>query len=414
MIRRSLLAALAVLFTLTAVIRSADWPQFRGPNRDDVSTDKGLLQSWPKDGPPLVWQAKGVGGGYSSLSIVGDRIYTCGNKNNLSHVFALERATGKVLWSAEIGPQGGDLGCTPTVDGEHVYALGQQGDLVCVEAAAGKRVWHRNVKKDFDGVIGSWNYCESPLVDGNQVIVTPGGKDATIVALNKKNGETVWKCAAPVKHHESGYSSAVVAEVGKVKHYVQLINGGLVGVATDGRFLWKYEKLGPNTANIPTPIVIGDQVFASAGYNKGGALLTLKADGENVSVEEVYFKQALTNRHGGVVRVGDHVYGDTDDSGYPFCAELKSGKVVWKRDRGQGEGEGSASVTYADGRLYFHYQNGVVALVDPSPSGGYKEHGSFKVPKTSGPCWAHPVVCDGRLYLREGDNIFCYDVQKPK
>lgn len=404
-----LLPPALALCALVATARAADWPQFRGPDRDNVSKDTGLLKSWPKDGPPLAWQAKGLGGGYSSLSVVGDRVYTLGNKGNVSHVVALERDGGKAVWSAEVGKAGGNLGCTPTVDGERVYALGQEGDLVCLEAKDGKRVWHRNLLKEFGGQYGGWHYCESPLVDGDQVIVTPGGKGATMVALDKKTGDTVWKCAIPTKHTQAGYSSVVVATVGGVKHYVQLFNGGVVGVATDGRLLWKYEKLGDNTANIPTPIVLKDEVLAVAGYGKGGALLRLKADGKDVSAEEVYFKGELTNRHGGVVVVGDYVYGDTDDSGHPYCAEVKTGKVLWKR-KDQGAGRGSASVTYADGRLYFHYQNGVVALVEASAE-GYKEVGSFKV-KTDDHAWAHPVVVGGRLYLREGDTLYCYDVRE--
>jgi outer membrane protein assembly factor BamB len=393
-------------------VSGADWPQFRGPKRDDVSTETGLLQTWPAEGPQLVWTAKGVGGGYSSLSVVGDRIYTLGNHGKVTKVMALERDTGKVIWSSEVGAAGGDLGCTPTVDGEHIYAIGQDGDIVCVEAANGKRAWHHNLKEEFGGKIGTWRYCESPLVDGDRVICTPGGSDATMVALNKLTGEVIWKCAIPTKHNESGYSSVVIANVGNVKHYVQLINGGVVGVRTDGQFLWKYEKLGPNTANIPTPIIMGDYVFSSVGYGKGGALLKLTADRDKVTATEVYFNKELTNKHGGVVLVDGYVYGDHDDSGHPFCADVKTGKVLWKKGR-DGAGEQSASVTYADGRLYFHYQNGVVALVEASAA-GYKEVGSFTVPKTQGPSWAHPVVAGGRLYLREGDMIYCYDVRAKK
>ncbi|HZY86219.1 MAG TPA: PQQ-binding-like beta-propeller repeat protein [Gemmataceae bacterium] len=403
------LPALAFALTLVPAGRADDWPQFRGPNRDDVSNEKGLLKTWPKEGPPLAWKATGLGGGYSSVSVAGDRIYTLGNKGNVSNLLALERDGGKVLWSSPVGPAGGNLGCTPTVDGDRVYALGQDGDLVCV-GADGKRLWHHNLRKEFGGKCGGWNYCESPLVDGDKVVVTPGGKEATMVALAKDSGAVLWKCPIPVAHPEAGYSSVVVAEVGGVRQYVQLLNGGLVGVSADGRFLWKYEKLGPNTANIPTPIVLADRVFASAGYGKGGALLRLSADGKRVSAAEEYFNRQLTNKHGGVVRVGDYLFGDTDDQGRPFCAEVKTGKVVWKRER-QGDGKGSASVTYADGRLYFHYDNGVVSLVEASPAGGYKESGSFHVPKTSGPSWAHPVVSGGRLYLREGDMLYCYDVR---
>jgi outer membrane protein assembly factor BamB len=416
--KRHILTAVLALFAGAVAFandpsKTTDWPQFRGPNRDDVSTEKGLLKEWPADGPPLVWTAKGVGGGYSSVSVVGDRIYTLGNKGKVTNVVALERDTGKVLWASELGEAGGNLGCTPTVDGKHVYAIGQKGDIVCLETAEGKRVWHHNFVKEFGGSFGGWRYCESPLIDGDRLICTPGGDDATMLALNKLTGEVIWKCALPMKGEhgtQAGYSSVVVAEVGKVKQYVQLINGGVVGVRTDGTFLWKYEKLGPNTANIPTPIVTGDHVFSAVGYGKGAALLKLKADGDKVSAEEVYFKRELTNKHGGVVLVGDYVYGDTDDQGSPYCADVKTGKVMWKRKR-EGKGDGSVSVTCADGHLYFHYTNGVVSLVKASPTDGYKEVGSFKVPKPDGNCWAHPVVVGGRLYLREGDLIFCYDVK---
>ncbi|MFL5241061.1 MAG: PQQ-binding-like beta-propeller repeat protein [Gemmataceae bacterium] len=408
---RQSLATLALII-VSPFLYSADWPQFRGPSRDDVSKETGLLKSWPKDGPTLVWQAKGLGDGYSSVSVAGNRVYTLGNKDNVSQVIALDRDSGKPVWTGEVGSAGGNLGCTPTVDGDHVFALGQEGDLVCLETKDGTRVWSHNLLKDFGGKYGGWHYCESPLVDGGKVIVTPGGKDATMVALDKKTGETVWKCALPLEHTEAGYSSVVIAQVGGVKQYVQLLNGGVVGVSTDGKPLWQYEKLGPNTANIPTPIVLKDRILAVAGYGKGGALLKLTAQDKGVKAEEVYFKGELTNKHGGVLVVGDYAYGDTDDQGAPFCAEVKTGKVLWKRKHDQGQGRGSASVTYADGRLYFHYQNGVVALVEASPD-GYRETGSFKV-KTDGNAWAHPVVAGGRLYLREGDALFCYDVREKK
>jgi outer membrane protein assembly factor BamB len=408
---RFFLPALALIILLPPA-RAADWPQFRGPNRDDISQETGLLKSWPKDGPPLVWQAKELGSGYSSLSVAGDRVYTLGNKDKVSKVIALDRDNGKPVWTAEVGPSGGNLGCTPTVAGDRIFALGQEGDLVCLETKDGTRVWHRNLIKDFGGKYGGWHYCESPLVDGDHVIVTPGGKDATMVALDKKTGETVWQCPLPLKHTEAGYSSVVIATVGDVKHYVQLLNGGVVGVSTDGKPLWQYEKLGPNTANIPTPIILKDQVLAVAGYGKGGALLKLSADAKDVKAEEVYFKGELTNKHGGVLVVADHVYGDTDDQGAPYCAEVKTGKVLWKRKAEDSKGRGSASVTYADGRLYFQYQNGVIALVEASPD-GYKESSFFSV-KTDGNAWAHPVIAGGRLYLREGDALFCYDVHEKK
>jgi outer membrane protein assembly factor BamB len=411
-----LAASMALIALFVSPLVAEDWPQFRGPHRDGVSTEKGLLQSWPADGPPLAWSVEGLGGGFSTVSIAKDRIYTLGNsqdkekkRGQLSYLIALNRADGKQLWASEVGPAGGSLGCTPTVDGDLVFALGQMGDLACIDKD-GKLVWRKNLQKDFGGVKGGWNYCESPLVDGDAVIVTPGGKEATVVALNKKTGETVWKCPIPTRHNEAGYSSVVIANVDGVKHYVQLFNGGLVGISTEGKVLWTHEKLGGNTANVPTPIVLGDYVFSSIGYGRGASLMKLKADGQAVSAEEVYYKKELTNKHGGVIKVGDFVYGDTDDSGHPFCAEVKTGKVKWKR-KNQGNGGGSASITYADGRLYIHYDNGTVALVK-AVADDYEEVGSFQAPKRNGPSWAHPVVCDGRLYIREGDLLYCYDVRK--
>lgn len=391
---------------------AADWPQFRGPNRDDISKETGLLKSWPKDGPPQAWKSKGIGSGYSSVSIAGDRIYTLGNKDSVTKLFALSRRDGKILWSEEVGQSGGDLGCTPTVDGDRVYALGQHGDLACFHAKDGKRLWRHNLKNEFGGQCGGWNYCESPLVDGDRVVVTPGGKEATMLALDKKSGETIWKCPFPINESQAGYSSIVVADVGGIRHYVQLINGGLIGVSTEGKPLWKYEKLGPNTANIPTPVVLKDHIFSVVGYGKGGALVKLIADGGEIKAEQVYFEHELTNKHGGVVVVDNYAYGDTDDQGRPYCADVRTGKIKWKREGGEGSGNGSASVTYADGRLYFHYQSGHVALVETSQD-GYKETGSLKV-DADGNAWAHPVVCGGHLYLREGDSLFCYDVREKK
>jgi outer membrane protein assembly factor BamB len=389
----------------------AEWPQFRGPHRDDVSADTGLLKKWPKAGPPVLWKGTGVGSGYSSVVVSGGKVYTMGNKGSLSSLFALDSKNGRLLWSAKVGKAGNSLGCTPTVDEDRVYAIGQEGDLVCVDAKTGNVRWHKNFQQDFGGHCGGWQYTESPLVDGNKLVCTPGAADATIVALDKMTGAVLWKCAAPLADATAGYSSIVIAEVGGIREYVQLLAGGVVGVAAkDGRFLWKYDKLGNNTANIPTPIVLGDKVFCSAGYGKGGALLQLVPSGEEVSVNEIYFNRELTNKHGGLVVVGDYVYGDKDDSGYPFCAEVMTGKVVWrKKDRGNGLG--SAALTYADGCLYFRYDNGVMALVEASPE-GYKELSSFRIPKAANQSWAHPVVAGGRMYLREQDVVWCYDVKQ--
>jgi outer membrane protein assembly factor BamB len=301
------------------------------------------------------------------------------------------------------------------VDGNLVFAIGQFGDLVCI-TTDGTEVWRKDFGKDFKGRSGGWNFTESPLVDGDKLVCTPGGSEATMVALNKKTGEVIWKGVVP-GGDTAGYSSIVIATVGGVRQYVQLMANGVSAFsAKDGKFLWRYgdrgDRFAGNTANIPTPIVRGDLVFCCAGYGRGGGLVRLSAAGGSVKPTEVYFIQGLNSRHGGVVLVGNYLYGDRDDSGNPYCADFKSGKIVpaWGK-RGNTEGRGSVAVTYADGHLYFRYQNGVVALVEATPA-GYKEKSSFKIPNVREPSWPHPVVIGGRLYLREQDSLYCYDVKQ--
>ncbi len=421
MLRISTIVGLLALTTLVAAAPVPapkskadpnDWPQWRGVNRDDRSPDKGLLKEWPKDGPALAWKATGIGQGFSSVSVVGDKVFTMGDLKKESFVFALSRDKGEQLWSTKVGDAGGNYSgtrCTPTVDGDRLYALGQFGDLVCLNIKDGSEVWRKNFAKGLKGQSGGWNYTESPLIDGDKLVCTPGGKNA-IVALDKKTGDVIWKSDY---EGQAGYSSIVVSTAGGIRQYVQLLAGGVVGVnATDGKLLWKYDKFAGNTANIPTPIVLGEQIFCAAGYGMGGALLTLSVSDAKVTAKPDYYKSELRNKHGGVVQVGDYLYGDHDDSGSPWCAEWKTGKVVkdWLKDARDKEGKGSASLTYADGHLYVRYNNGFVVLVPATPD-GYQEKGIFKIPNSSENSWAHPVVIGGRLYLREKDTLWVYDVK---
>jgi outer membrane protein assembly factor BamB len=311
-----------------------------------------------------------------------------------------------------VGRAGDNLGCTPTVDGDRVYAIGQEGDLVCASVADGQVRWRKNFKKDFGGNCGGWSYTESPLVDSKLVVCTPGAKDALVVALDKLSGDTVWKCASPFGDATAGYASIVVSQAGGVRQYIQLSAGGVVGVrAADGRLLWKNDKLGNNTANIPTPIVLKDRVFCCAGYGKGAALIQISGSADAVSASEIYYTRELSNKHGGLVVVGDYVYGDYDDTGRPFCANVQTGKIAWRKTE-RGPGRGSAAVVYADGHLYFRFDNGIMALVEASPT-DFNEISTFKIPESGSASWAHPVVTGGRMYLREQDSLFCYDVRSP-
>lgn len=423
-------ALLAVsLFTLTAssaapqgAARAADWPGWRGPQRDALSPDKALLKSWKAGGPPLAFKATGLGTGYSSVAVARGRVYTLGDKDGSQYLFALDAKDGKRVWTAKVGApwvdqMGGPRG-TPTVAGPDVYVVGTEGDVVCVEADTGKERWRRNLEKDFGGQMMSiWKYSESPLVDGDRVIVTPGAKNAALVALDKNTGQEIWRTSAPdlgAKGKDgAGYSSVVISRAGGVKQYVQLVGRGLVGVrASDGKLLWSYNRVANDVANISTPVIKGDYVFASTGYQTGAVLLKLEAAAGGIAAREVYFLEPKTfqNHHGGFVLVGDHVYGGHGhNKGFPICIELTTGRVVWGGDT-RNAGTGSAAVVYADGNLYFRYQNGLMVLIEATPS-GYVEKGSFPIPDVANPSWPHPVVVGGRLYLREQDNLFVYDVK---
>jgi len=400
-----------------------EWPQWRGPNRDGVSTEKGLLQSWPASGPPLLWKAGGAGSGFSSVAVAGGRLYTLGDADDAQVLIAKSAADGKTLWTAKVGPpwvdeRGGARG-TPTVDGDSVYALGTEGDLVAVEAATGKERWRKSLLRDFGGnVMSMWKWSESPLVDGDRVVVTPGAKAAGLVALDKKTGAEIWRTAlpdlGPKGKDGAGYSSIVIGNGAGVRQYVQLMGRGLVGVsAADGKFLWSYNRVANDVANISTPIVSGDLVFASTAYSTGAALVRLSRAAQGVEAKEVYFldSKTLQNHHGGLVLVDGNVYaGHGQNRGFPICVELLTGKVLWGGDI-RNAGSGSAAIVYADGNLVFRYENGTVMLIEASPA-GYKEKGSFQIPDVKGPSWPHPVIAGGRLYLREADTIYCYDVRK--
>jgi outer membrane protein assembly factor BamB len=417
---RVVLVGFVALWTVAAVAAEAsreNWPQWRGPNRDGHSPDKNLLSEWDKDGPELAWKTPGIGRGFSSAAVADGKIYTMGERGDGQFVVALSAADGKPLWSTKIGPKGGnDPRGTPTVDGDRVYTVGGNGILAALDAESGNLAWTKDFKKEFSAPTPGWGFCESPLVDGDRLICTPGAKDAMMVAFDKKSGDVIWKSAYTEKGKKggngAGYSSIVISNGGGVKQYVQLIGHGLIGVrAKDGKLLWNYDAVANGTANIPTPIISGDYVFGSSGYNTGSALLKLVGSGtDEVSAEEVYFLEAdkLQNHHGGLILVGEHIYGGHGhNNGFPICVEMKTGKTAWSQ--GRGAGTGSAAVAYADGHIYFRYENGVMALVEASPK-EYKLKGTFKIPNVRDPSWPHPTVIGGKLYLREQDTLYCYDV----
>jgi outer membrane protein assembly factor BamB len=385
-----------------------DWPQWHGPDRTGVSKETGLLQQWPPAGPPLVWSITGLGAGYGSLAVKGEHIYVQALSRSGSTVSSLSRADGRVEWTKSLGRGGsndrgpGPRG-TPTLDGDRLYVLTENGDLACLNAANGTSIWQRNILADFGGRQIPWLISESPLVDGNNVIVTPGGPRAGMVALEKMTGRTVWQ--SEQLSDEAGYASPIAADVQGVRVIMTLTSEAGVGVrASDGRLMWRHTAVANGTANVATPIFFDNKVFYTSNYGTGAALLGLTAQGGEVKAQQIWFTNQMQNHHGGVVLVNGFLYGFHQS--ILTCLEFATGKTMW-RDRSVGKG----TVLYADNHLYLLSEDNVVGLAEANPA-AYKEKGRFRTVDQGFPSWAHPVVSGGRLYVRDQGTLAAYNIKK--
>jgi outer membrane protein assembly factor BamB len=438
MIRRGALAGLLTLLACVSLARADDWPQWRGPARSGISKETGLLKQWPEKGPQLLWKLKGdgVGFGFSSFAVVGDVLYTLGTKGNDEYIIAFDVVRRGNVWNTKIGPiftfKGNTWGdgprSTPTIDGNYLYALGGQGELVCVDITQkGKEVWRKNLIKDFNGqMMSEWGYSESPLVDGERLICTPGGADGTLAALDKKTGAVIWR--SKELKHLAPYTSVTAAEINGVRQYIQLgtlsdkNDGFLSGVAAaDGKVLWYtplFKGYVYSLASSP-PIVVDNTVYVTYLSETTSNCHRFAID-KDFQVKDLYTgksNNAIKNNHGGVVLVGDHIYGYSERAGW-VCQDFKTGKALWnERDAIEGGG----SIIAADGRLYIYTDQGEVILAEANPK-EWTEISRFKIPETSklrpmaetsssAHIWAHPAIASGRLYLRDAELIFCYDIR---
>ena len=457
---KTVLRILSCAFLLSSA-SAADWPQWQGPDRNGISKEHGLLQEWPKDGPPLAWKIKGLGGGYSAPSVAAGRIFGMSNRGNNEVVWALSEKDGQQLWATPLGPafeQGAPQGkegpaCTPTVDGELLYVEGLGGEVACLQVKDGKIIWQHSLTGDFGGRSPMWSYRESPLIDGNKVIYTPGGQDAMLVALDKLTGKTIWKSRVPASSGGSpggpggnpggpggsrggpgggpggprggprgfggsgaAYASAIAIDFDGQREYVQFTAKALVGIAaSDGKFLWRYDRPANGMGiNCSSPIYQDGMVFAASAYGAGGGLVKLskEADG-GVKAEEVYATRKMQNHHGGMILLSGSLYGANggNEGGYLVCLDFKTGNVLWDERNDPDRRAPKGSVALADGRLYYRTEKGTMLLIEPNPK-EYIERGRFEQPdRSSSPAWPHPVVANGKLYLRDQDLLLCYNVK---
>jgi outer membrane protein assembly factor BamB len=423
-----------VTFGITAIpLLAADWPQWQGPDRTAHSKETGLLKEWPKDGPPLAWKATGIEKGMGGIAISKGRIYTTGDDNDVTAwLFALNEADGKQLWKAKIG-RGGSPGNmfkpagprgTPTVDGDKIYLLSQMGELICF-TIDGKEIWRMDYLKDFNGIMPVWGFGESPLVDGEKLICTPGAEDATLMALDKKTGKPLWKCAVPegptgnkgfLGRSGAAYASVIAVDFAGERQYIQLTATTLVGVAaTDGKLRWRYDRASnTHRINCSTPLFHDGMVFAASAYDAGGGLVKLtKESNGKINAEEVWFSKKMQNHHGGFILVDHCLYGANGGNGGGdlVCLDFKSGNVLWDGRNLSGRPIQKGSLTLADKRLYYRTEKGTMILIEPSGK-EYLERGRFEQPdRTREQAWTHPVIANGKLYLRDQDSLFCYDIK---
>jgi outer membrane protein assembly factor BamB len=406
--------AAAVCATLLTLAEPS-WPQFEGPGRENHSADRGLLKSWPKDGPRLLWKATEIGEGFASVSIVGNRIYTAGNLDDHTVVTALD-LDGKIVWQAQNGTAyakqfPGSRG-TPTVDGDRVYHLSPSGNLACFDATSGKTVWQINLVERFQGRIPIWGLAESVLIDGQKVICAPGGQKIAMVALDKTTGKTIWTCEAA--GDGPTYSSAILVEHAGLRQVVNMTAKSAIGVAAEtGQFLWRFERETPYDVNSATPVYRDGHVAISTTWGRGTTLLKLKVDGQKCDVEKVWHQELMDNEHGGLVYVDGYLYGlaNRNRKGVRWaCCDWKTGEIKWVAEPVRG---GSCTSTYADGMLYVLGDKGEVRLQKPNPQ-SFELVSRFTLPKDGkGPAWARPVVLGGRLHIRHGSVLYAFDVKTP-
>lgn len=408
LIRNVPLALSLTPILLSGTIAQAESPTFRGPERDGIFPADGLAQEWPADGPKLLWSAKGLGEGFSSMAVADGRIYTTGMKDGQGSVFALD-LNGKTLWKTGYGPVHEGAGfpgsrSTPTTDGTSVFIHSSMGKAMAFDAETGKRKWSVDLLKTYGGENVHFGISESPLLDGDKVIFSAGGKDAALVALNQADGKLIWRTRG--LSEPSAYCAPVIMEHGKHRQILTLVGTKMVGVDPEsGEVLWQHPFEATYGIHSTSPVTEGNIIYVSHGYDQGGKAFRLAADGR--SVKEIWSEPKLDIHHGGAVVVDGVVYGAASKKSW-YALDMETGKVLGSIRR-----LGKGSVVFADGRLYGYVESGKLLLVNPDPN-SFKVISETKIEAGEGHHWSHPVIVDGVLYVRHGDVLMAFDVRPSK
>jgi len=417
---------LVVIVTMIVVnsmnLNAQDWSQWRGQNREGIFKGSGLNLDWAEKKPPLLWVFREAGSGYSSPAVVGNILYLSGAEGDNDFIFALDAQTGNLKWKQKLGERyaqdrGDGPRATVTVDGDKLYLIRGDGQIHCLLATDGTMIWQRDFVKDFNGkIMSQWGYSESPLIDGNLVICTPGGEEGTMVALDKNSGAIIW--ISKEWTDEAGYSSPIVAVIDGIRQYIQQSAKGVAGIdAKNGKLLWKIEVEGYRTAIIPTPIYKDNIVYVTASYNSSCNAIKLNKEGEKFETELLYSNKNMLNHHGGVVLVNGHIYGFSEGSGWT-CQDFKTGENVWSTGRtGEVTNFSKGAVLAVNDRLILQEEKSGLLAVIAASSDGWKEFGRLEFPERTqmetkdNMVWTHPVIAHGKLYVRDHDLLFCFDLK---
>ncbi|HON92524.1 MAG: PQQ-like beta-propeller repeat protein [Phycisphaerae bacterium] len=401
---------LVVTMVFVVAVQAADCPRFRGPAGDGQFFETGLLKQWPQDGPKLVWTVQGLGKGYSSATVAGGTIYVTGMDDQKQGVLFAFNLDGSPKWKTPYGPELEKQGAavagtraTPTVDGDRVYLLTGFAKLVAFDAAKGQVLKTVDLVERFKPKQAQFGFADSVLVDGNRLICSPGGPDASVVALDKNSGQTLWQTKG--LSQTTGYCSARIVEWGGRRLVLTMLGAGVVAVdAETGEVVWQHDY--PHRASVqPNPPLYADgMVFVSSGMGAGSAMLSLAET--NPTAVTIWAEKALDCQMQGTVLIDGCIYGTAQSANKGLvCLDWKTGKVLWNAPEVK-----QGTVTSADGMLYVYGVDGTMRLVKPSRT-AYEPVGQFTVSAGTDEHWAHPTIANGRLYIRHGDALVVYDLK---